>query len=99
MVKEKKEFQRSVRLTKTVQEYVEAQKGEGFNEKFENMVLFCMQEEAAIQKRIDERKAQLRKLDNNISKVQGFLSAIDRMRWNVESAINSAEAITKSIQT
>ena len=41
MFSEKKEFMRSIRMTKTIKEYVEQAEGNGFNDKFEKLVLKC----------------------------------------------------------
>ena len=39
MFSEKKEFMRSIRMTKTIKDYVEQAEGNGFNDKFEKLVL------------------------------------------------------------
>lgn len=41
MFSEKKEFMRSIRMTKTIKDYVEQAEGNGFNDKFEKLVLKC----------------------------------------------------------
>lgn len=56
---EKKVNSRSVRMTNTVKDFVEAQEGNGFNEKFENMVLFCKAKLPEIEKQISEKEAYL----------------------------------------
>ena len=53
MIIEKKEFAKSLRMTATVKQYVESFEGNGFNEKFENLVLFCLANEKQIQERIE----------------------------------------------
>jgi len=45
--KEKKEYRRTIRMTPTIQKYVEKQPGNGFNQQFENMVIYCMERESA----------------------------------------------------
>lgn len=42
----KKSVAKSVRMTEQVYEYIQRQEGNGFNEKFENMVLYAMDSEA-----------------------------------------------------
>jgi len=39
--KEKKSISRSIRMTQTVFDIVSSFEGDGFNEKFENLVMFC----------------------------------------------------------
>lgn len=50
----KKTNMKSVRLSDEVLEYVENFEGNGFNQKFENLVLFCMKEEDQKRKRIKD---------------------------------------------
>ena len=53
-----KNYSRSIRMTDEVRKYVEKFSGEGFNEKFENLVIFCMREEKELEKRIATIHAQ-----------------------------------------
>lgn len=57
---------KSVRMTDAVLAYVEAQEGEGFNQKFENMVLFAMQTE-------QDRKDRIAFLDAEIDRKRDIL--------------------------
>lgn len=93
MSSEKKEYSRSVRMTNTVKEFVENQEGEGFNEKFENMVLFCMDKLPEIEKQIAQKQKLLKELSTKVSKQENILKDIDSMRWSIESVINRAKAI------
>ena len=52
----KKNNLKSVRLSDEVLSYVESFEGEGFNQKFENLVLFCMKEE-------DQKRRNIENLD------------------------------------
>lgn len=65
---EKKSIQKSVRMTESVFQTVNEFEGDGFNEKFENLVDFCRFRSKAIQGDIDylyTRKQQLSaELDN-----------------------------------
>ena len=45
-----KNVQKSIRISEDVLKYIENQKGNGFNEKLCNMVLYCMEHEADIKK-------------------------------------------------
>lgn len=63
-----KNISKSVRLSNDVYEYVCDFDGNGFNEKFENIVLFCMKTEIERKKRLDEIekliKSRSEQLDN-----------------------------------
>lgn len=94
--KEKKEYRRTVRMTPTVQKHVEKQPGNGFNQQFENMVLYCMEKEPKLKKSIAEQEKRLKSLNERISKAQSLVHDIDRMKYQVESVIRTAETIAKN---
>lgn len=50
----KKTNMKSVRLSDEVLEYVESFEGDGFNQKFENLVLFCMKTEKQKRRMIED---------------------------------------------
>ena len=50
----KKTNMKSVRLSDEVLEYVESFEGDGFNQKFENLVLFCMKTEKQKRRTIED---------------------------------------------
>ena len=89
-----KNISKSVRLSKKVFDYIESFEGEGFNQKFENLVLFVMKEEEQKRKRLAEldklistRSEELNKLNANLytarSETKRFcqvLRELDRMR-------------------
>lgn len=54
--KEKKTIIRSVRITQTVYDIVDNFEGNGFNEKFQNLILYCFKEKDKV--RDDVQKAQ-----------------------------------------
>ena len=63
----KKTNMKSVRLSDEVLEYVESFEGDGFNQKFENLVLFCMKTEKQKRRTIEDCdhmiRLKYRKLD------------------------------------
>lgn len=63
---------KSVRMTDAVLAYVEAQEGEGFNQKFENMVLFAMKTE-------QDRKDYIAFLDAQIDRKRDILQSLQAM--------------------
>ena len=89
-----KNISKSIRLSKKVYDYIDSFEGEGFNQKFENIILFAMEQEDQKRKRVKEldnlisvRSEELTKLNSNLSTVRSetrrFLSAIrelDRMK-------------------
>lgn len=77
-----------VRLSDQVMDYVINFEGEGFNQKFENLVLFCMEQEESKKQRItllDQQIAkQYKKLDvlqQISSKIGDVRSALTNLEW------------------
>ena len=60
----KKTNMKSVRLSDQVMDYVINFEGEGFNQKFENLVLFCMEQE-------ESKKQRITLLDQQIARQYG----------------------------
>ena len=65
----KKNNLKSVRLSDQVMDYVINFEGDGFNQKFENLVLFCMEQE-------ETRKQKIAFLDQQIVKQYKKLDAL-----------------------
>ena len=73
-----KNISKSIRLSERVYEYIESYEGNGFNQKFENIILFAMEGEIQAQKRLDYlehiisvRNEELNKLNHNLNKARG----------------------------
>ena len=87
-----KSISKSIRLTQKVYDYVNSFEGDGFNQKFENIILFMMEEEQVKRKRLNEldklisvRSEELSKLNSNLNKARvetsRFLSSIRALDW------------------
>ena len=76
MDRETKSISKSVRMTPTVFNIVDKFEGSGFNEKFENLVLFCLQEENNIKIAIKEQKSILNRQAERKAKEIGKLDKI-----------------------
>ena len=63
---------KSVRLSDHVMDYVINFEGEGFNQKFENLVLFCMEQE-------ESKKQRITLLDQHIAKQYKKLYALQQI--------------------
>lgn len=87
-MKEKKTVQKSIRMTQRVNDYVNQFSGEGFNEKFENLVLFCMEHEQNIKSNINTATQRLQALDKQIQKKREILSKLQRIETQVNYLLN-----------
>ena len=82
---------KSVRLSDQVMDYVINFEGEGFNQKFENLVLFCMEQEESKKQRItllDQQIAkQYKKLDV-LQQISSEIGGVRRALTNLECKAN-----------
>lgn len=92
-MKEKKTIQKSIRMTPQVNNYVTTFSGNGFNEKFENLVLFVMENEQKIKKDIDDANFLLMNLDQQIQKKHEILSSLQQIEMKVNQLLNQIEHI------
>ena len=84
----KKNNLKSVRLSDQVMDYVINFEGDGFNQKFENLVLFCMEQEetkkqkiAFLDQQIVEQYKKLDALRQLISKILAVSEALLDLEW------------------
>lgn len=76
----KKTNMKSVRLSDQVMDYVINFEGEGFNQKFENLVLFCMEQEESKKQRITLLDQQIAKQYKKLDVLQQISSKIGDVR-------------------
>ena len=76
----KKNNLKSVRLSDQVMDYVINFEGDGFNQKFENLVLFCMEQEEFKKQRITLLDQQIAKQYKKLYALQQLSSEIGDVR-------------------
>jgi predicted nucleic acid-binding Zn-ribbon protein len=94
----KKNNLKSVRLSDQVMDYVINFEGDGFNQKFENLVLFCMEQEETRKQKIaflDQQIVKqykkldtLRQLTSEIGDVRRALTHLERQANNLSELMN-----------
>lgn len=94
----KKNNLKSVRLSDQVMDYVINFEGDGFNQKFENLVLFCMEQEETRKQKIAFLDQQiikqykkldaLRQLTSEIGDVRRALTHLERQANNLSELMN-----------
>lgn len=90
----KKNNLKSVRLSDEVLEYVENFEGIGFNQKFENLVFFCMKEE-------HQKSIQLQKLNEQIQKrlsIHNDLWKLENETFLVARELTSIQSSLKDLR-
>lgn len=83
-----KNIQKSIRISEEVAAYIEKQEGQGFNEKFCNMVLYCMEHEAEINKKVASAEERLEFVENQIRKRYDILQKLESISRFVCSCLN-----------
>ena len=78
----KKNNLKSIRLSDQVMDYVINFEGDGFNQKFENLVLFCMEQE-------ETRKQKIAFLDQQIAKQYKNLDALRQLTSEIGDVYRS----------
>ena len=86
-----KNIQKCVRMTEEIFCYLDNYKGNGFNEKFENLVLFALVEENAKKKRLLELDAEIVQREKKLRLLSDKAYQLDR---NLYQALN----LEKSLQ-
>lgn len=87
-MKTPKNIQKSIRITEQVAQYIEKQNGEGFNEKFCNMVMYCMEKEAELEKQVKYYKERSEYYQTEIDKKRAVLDKLQRIEQYVNSCCN-----------
>jgi hypothetical protein len=85
---------KSVRMTDTVYHYIQDFQGEGFNQKFENLVLYFkeseerkQQELLCLDKQIEEQQKTLRDLEEKVDNYRNFFRNIDESMQNFQKLL------------
>ncbi len=84
-----KNVQKSIRISEDVLKYIENQEGNGFNEKLCNMVLYCMEHEADIKKKVTAAENRLEVVEKQISKKRDLLEKLESISRFVNSCLRS----------
>lgn len=81
-----KSIQKSIRMTPEIYEYIESFKGNNFNDKFANCLLFCMDANADLLTRRAGLKRELEELSNKIDDLRGIVSSLQIIETYVNFA-------------
>lgn len=87
----KKSIAKSVRLTQEVFDYIDSAPGNGFNEKFENIILEAKRGES-------DRKKELARLDKQIEKQRRKQTLLFEQLTNFDCFLNSFEDAQKLLR-
>lgn len=82
-----KNIQKSIRISEDVAAYIEKQEGNGFNDKFCNMVLYCMEREAEIKKKVASAEKRLEFVEKQIQEKHKLLEQLEAISRFVSSCL------------
>lgn len=85
-----KNIQKCVRMTEEILCYVDSYMGTGFNEKFENLVLFALVEENAKKQRLLELDAEIEQRQKKLRLLSDKAYQLDR---NLYQALNLEKSL------
>ena len=67
---EQKNISKSIRISERVFNYIEEYEGNGFNEKFSNIIIHAMESEKKLEKRLDDLRAYIRLEETKLSELK-----------------------------
>lgn len=93
-----KDIAKSIRLSREVFDYINGYRGNGFNEKFENIILDYQQAEKDLQARIKGRKKELELFEKQIHKAAEDLRKLRGLTWRVEKCMEFLDEIEQGLK-
>ena len=99
MYKQKKEIQRSIRMTKEIDEYIQNFEGDGFNDKLEKLVLFCIANEKNIIKEMTLKQKELNELNETIYDMRRLVNLLTNSVRNCEDLEDSITKCNSKIKS
>lgn len=94
----KKSIQKSVRLSSDVMAYIEQSPGEGFNQKFEKIILRAKREEPELKARLARYDELLNQRAAQLNTVSDLESDLHRFRTLIAELSRNAEALNAEVR-
>ena len=94
----KKSIQKSVRLSSEVMAFIEQAPGEGFNQKFEKIILRAKREEPELKARLARYNELLNQRVAQLDTVSDLESDLRRVRTSIAELSRSAEALNAEVR-
>ncbi|HIB1875212.1 TPA: hypothetical protein ACWWCM_002773 [Enterococcus faecium] len=88
MEKEKKDYQRSIRMTQTTKDILLATEGNGLNQKLENLVYQAHIKEKELDERLQQKEQYLEQLQQQIKEKQHLLQKLNEVEYHIKSLLN-----------
>lgn len=85
-----KPISKSIRMTHETHELVQSFPGKGFNEKFENLAIFCLKEESRLKKTLEFQRAQIENNNAKIREQRATMEKLKKLSAYIETAVQAA---------
>lgn len=93
----KKNNLKSVRISDQVMSYIQGFEGDGFNQKFENLVLFCMEEEVKKRKIIEVLDSEIKLKHKQIAVARQFSTQLSRASYLMNDVEEQLQALVRQM--
>lgn len=93
-----KNVSKSIRLSDEVFEYISNYRGEGFNEKFENIILDYKKKEKQINDRIKAEEKELKLWSDRVNEVIVKIRKLERMQYQINNCKQYLDTIEKDLK-
>ncbi|MGN0132913.1 MAG: hypothetical protein ACI4AA_10765 [Lachnospiraceae bacterium] len=93
-----KNVSKSIRLSDEVYEYISNYRGEGFNEKFENIILDYKKKEKQINDRIKAKEKELKLWSDRVNEVIVKIRKLERMQYQINNCKQYLDTIEKDLK-
>jgi len=84
---------KSIRAAEDVYAYIVRYKGEGFNEKFENIIRYAMESEKKREERIKDLDKQIKDKEKQVQSLQSDISKLQTIKYRVDEILRSCSSI------
>ena len=81
-----KNIQKSIRMSQEIYEYIAAFDGKNFNDKFENCIKFCMNQNRIIRRNKIKLEKDIYDLTNKIQEYRNIIEGLERIQTYVNFA-------------
>lgn len=85
-MKESKSIKKSIRLSKTVHDYIEDAEGNSFNDKLDNLIVYTIEEEPKLKMRLKELKNDISVLEKQIREKRTVLEKVKSIERYLDQA-------------
>lgn len=93
-----KSISKSIRISEEVFNYINNYRGDGFNQKFENIILDYQREEKVILDRIKFKRRELVSCMFQVRDALDGIRELNRLKLRVDNFMNSLEGIEKDLK-